>query len=164
MDFILSSYRFYPNKFPYTYAQIHDIDLTADSLRGEIADSVAGMVTLTGTQTLTNKTLTSPKHTVQALTDGATIMVDMNNGDIGTVTIAGNRILAFSNLSSGQYFQMIITQDVVGGRTLTLPASTKVINGGAGAVTLSTAAGSVDILTFSYVGTTLYCNYGKNYN
>ncbi|HLO37978.1 MAG TPA: hypothetical protein VK173_05805, partial [Lacibacter sp.] len=127
------------------------------------------VATLAGTETFTNKTLTtpiltSPRYTVQALTDGATITCDMANGAIATVTLGGNRTLAFSNLQSGQHVEIWFTQDGTGGRTITLPAGTKVIGGGAGAVTLTTAAGSLDILTFSYVGTTLTCNYGKNYN
>jgi hypothetical protein len=101
--------------------------------------------------------------TTQTLTDGATITFDANAGVSAKVTLGGNRTLAFSNFSAGVYLTLVVIQDGTGGRTLTLPTC-KVINGGAGAVTLTTAAASEDILTFFKVGTTIYCNYGKNYN
>jgi hypothetical protein len=142
----------------------NSLTLTTTGTTNVTLPTTGTLATLAGSETFTNKTLTSPKHTVQALTDGSTITMDMANGDIGTVTLGGNRTLAFSNLASGMFVVIYFTQDGTGGRTITLPASTKVIGGGAGAVTLTTAANAVDVLTFNYVGTTLYCNYGKNYN
>lgn len=114
--------------------------------------------------TTANTVRVSLDTTTQTLTDGATITFNANNGVSAQVTLGGNRTLAFSNFSAGVYLTLVVIQDGTGSRTLTLPAGTKVINGGAGAVTLTTAASSQDILTFFKIGTTIYCNYGKNYN
>ncbi len=103
----------------------------------------------------------------QTLTDGATVTWTVaglvNNA---TVTLGGNRALAFSGLANGMTGTIIVKQDATGSRTLTLPAqcTNKVINGGAGAITLSTAANAIDILTFTYDGTNCYWTYGPNYN
>ncbi len=113
-----------------------------------------------------NTTVTAPQFasTVQTLTDGATITFNANNGSNAAVTLAGNRTLAFSNVVAGSYYTLIVIQDATGGRTLTLPANSKVIGGGSGAVTLSSTASSVDLITFYYDGTIYYVTYGTNYN
>ena len=111
----------------------------------------------------TDSVTISQDSTVQTLTDGATITFNANLGTSAKVTLGGNRTLAFTNFSQGTYLTLVVIQDGTGSRTLTLPTC-NVINGGAGAVTLTMAAGSEDILTFFKIGTTIYCNYGKNYN
>jgi hypothetical protein len=111
----------------------------------------------------TDSVTISQDSVVQTLTDGATVTFDANLGTSAKVTLGGNRTLAFTNFSAGVYLTLVVIQDGTGSRTLTLPTC-KVINAGAGAVTLTTAAGSEDILTFFKIGTTIYCNYGKNYN
>lgn len=105
----------------------------------------------------------SDAYTTQTLTDGATVTFDASLGRSAMVTIAGNRTLSITNFSNGQFLSLLVIQDGTGSRTLTLP-SCKVINGGSGAVTLSTAASSQDILTFWKINNIIYCNYGKNYN
>lgn len=100
----------------------------------------------------------------QTLTDGATITWNINSGTIAKVTLGGNRTLVISNPVANNYYQISVTQDGTGSRTLTLPAGSKVIGGGAGAITLTTTAGAIDILTCFYDGTNYYWNYGKNYN
>jgi hypothetical protein len=101
------------------------------------------------------------------LTDGATITWDYTTQTReAKVTLAGNRSLSITNLPANKvvYLTLAVIQDATGSRTLTLPSGTKVINGGSGAVTLTTTANAVDILSFRWNGTTLYCTYGKNYN
>jgi hypothetical protein len=100
------------------------------------------------------------------LTDGATITWEFAGARIrqGTVTLGGNRTLAFSNLIPGATGTLIVKQDATGGRGLTLPASSKVINAGAGAVTLSTGANKIDILTFVYDGSNYFWTIGKDYS
>jgi hypothetical protein len=102
--------------------------------------------------------------TKQTLTDGATITWNWNSGTNAEVTLGGNRTLSITNAIAGTYGTIRVVQDGTGSRTLALPASSKVISGGSGAITLSTAASSVDVLTVYYDGTSYFWTYGKNYN
>jgi hypothetical protein len=112
----------------------------------------------------TDSIVVSVDTTTQTLTDGATITFNANSGVSAKVTITASRTLAFSNFHNGMFLSLVVIQDGTGGWGLTLPASTRVYNGGAGAVTLSTAANSHDILTFWKINDVIYCNYAKNYN
>jgi hypothetical protein len=99
-----------------------------------------------------------------SLTDAATITWSVNAAiNNATVTLGGNRTISFSGIQNGMSGTLIVVQDAVGSRTLTLPANSKVVNTGAGAITLSTAANAIDIVTFTYDGTYIYWNLGKNY-
>ena len=103
-----------------------------------------------------------------ALTDGATISWDTGSVPLANakVTLGGNRTLNISNLTDGGAYQVKLTQDGTGSRGLTLGSGCtwKIANGGSGAVMLSAAANSVDILAFTYDGTTCYANLIKNFN
>lgn len=111
----------------------------------------AGNVRIVGT--------TSPT----TLTDAATVTWNTSASFNAEVTITANRTLSLTNLLAGNYYTLRVVQGAGGSNTLTLPVGTKVGNGGAGAVTLSTAIGAIDILTFYYDGTTLYCNYTTDF-
>lgn len=97
------------------------------------------------------------------LTDGATVTWDMTLGSNAKVTIGGNRTLAITNAVAGDYGTLVIIQSG-STRTLALPAGSKVINGNAGILPLSTISGYIDIATFYYDGTTYFWNLGKNYS
>ena len=112
----------------------------------------------TDSVTISRDTLT------QTLTDGATVTFSATAGVSARVTLGGNRTLSITNMNNGMYLTLVVIQDGTGGRTLTLPAGTRVVNGGAGAVTLSSAANARDILTFFEIGDVIYCNVGRNYN
>ena len=97
--------------------------------------------------------------TPYALSYAATLTPDFTNGTVQTTTLTGNvTISAFNNPVSGQAITLILTQDGTGNRTLT--STMKFANG---YKTLSTAAGSIDILTISYIGTTYYAALTKGY-
>lgn len=82
-----------------------------------------------------------------ALTDAATVAVDMSAGFNFSLTIGGNRTLgAPTNMKEGQSGDIVITQDGTGSRTLAYNAAWKFAGGVA--PTLSTAAGTKDILTY----------------
>lgn len=105
-------------------------------------------------------------NTVQTLTDGATVTwatggVQFPNA---TVTLGGNRALAITGAVSGQSGTLKVVQDAAGSRTLALPSGSKVRDGGAGAITLSTAANAIDILSYFYDGTNYFWTYAKNYS
>lgn len=87
------------------------------------APDLSGTMALTaGAQTLTDKRI-SPR--VVALTDAATIAVVGDTTDIGTVTIAGNRVVGAPTGTpvNGQPLVLRVTQDATGGRVLTFNAA-----------------------------------------
>lgn len=100
----------------------------------------------------------------QSLSSGATVTWNMQSGATAAVTLGTNATLSISNVSQGMYGLIRITQDATGGRTITLPSGSRVINGGSGAVTLTQTANAVDILTFFYDGTNYWWTIGNNYN
>jgi hypothetical protein len=89
------------------------------------------------------------------LTDGATINWNMNTQQVAKVTLGGNRTLANpTNLVAGGTYVLRVIQDGTGSRTLAYGSAYKWASGVV--PTLSTAAGSVDILSFYSDGTNLY--------
>lgn len=90
-----------------------------------------------------------------ALTDGANIALDWDSGINFTVTLGGNRTL--SNPTNGQvgtWRRVQVTQDGTGSRTLAL--DTQYVTVGDAALTLTTAASSVDVLMIYCRSTTVF--------
>lgn len=86
------------------------------------------------------------------LTDAATIAVDFSTFINGVVTLAGNRALGNpTNLKVGQTGVIRIVQDGTGSRTLSYSSDWEFANGTA--PTLSTAAGSNDLLFYQIMAT-----------
>lgn len=89
-----------------------------------------------------------------ALTDAATVAVDMSAGFNFSLTIGGNRTLgAPTNTKNGQTGAIVITQDGTGNRTLAYHANWKFAGGTD--PTLSTAAGTVDVLFYQVISSTV---------
>jgi hypothetical protein len=85
---------------------------------------------------------------IVALTDAATIAVDMSTSNNFSVTLAGNRTLGNpTNLTPGQSGIIYVTQDATGSRTLAYSSYWKFPGGTA--PTLTTAANSVDALVYT---------------
>jgi hypothetical protein len=85
-----------------------------------------------------------------ALTDGATIAVDWNNGNTQSVTLGGNRTFTFANPQVGARYTLLIKQDGTGSRTATWPATARWPGGVA--PTLTTTASKTDWIGFVYNG------------
>ena len=94
------------------------------------------------------------------LTSAVDLAIDLANGNTGSVTLSHNvDDLHFTNVPTSGFatFTLIVTQDGTGSRTMDIDAVsvngggdvTAKTAGGAG-LTLSTAAGSIDILTFLF--------------
>lgn len=85
---------------------------------------------------------------------------NFNDGANASVTLTGDTTLAISNMQAGQFGLLIVKQDATGGRSILLPGGSKVVNGGGGAIALSSAPNAVDILSVFYDGTNYYwlCN------
>lgn len=116
------------------------------------------ILTPTGTQTVTNKTLVEPQITgtvveeVHALTDSASVAVDPADGSIQTLTLAGTgRTLGFTDMANGEAITLMIDDGTDG--TVTTWNATFVNNGGL-APTL--AATGYTVVTVWKVGGTVY--------
>jgi hypothetical protein len=82
-----------------------------------------------------------------ALTDAATVAVDLALANNFTLTLAGNRTLgAPTNQVAGQGGVIVITQDATGSRTLAYNTAWKFPGGTA--PTLTTTANAVDVLAY----------------
>lgn len=101
--------------------------------------------------------------TFDVITDAATAVWDFSVSKNMSLTLGGNRTLSIINSNDGDVGTLIVTQDGTGSRTLTLPANSYVVNGGGGAITLTTTAGAIDIISFVQRGTDFFWNYGNNF-
>ncbi len=127
---------------------------------------------ITGIKTVpTDPTITPKIAAFTALTDGATVTWPIASGyfantELTFTTHGGSRTLNITSPLSGGSYVLWLKQDSTGGEGLTLGTGCtwKVINGGAGVVNLSTAANAVDVLAFTYDGTSCFATLGKNYN
>ena len=87
------------------------------------------------------------RGTPVALTDAATVAVDLSLGNNFTLTLAGNRTLgAPTNATAGQSGVIVVTQDGTGSRTLAYNSAYKFAGGTA--PTLTTTASAVDVLAY----------------
>jgi hypothetical protein len=131
---------------PSTGLAISGTDLAVDAATAaQVRDNTANKVLLT------DDTWSAADYV--ALTDAATVDVDMSAGINFTLTIGGNRTLgAPTNTKNGQAGEIIITQDGTGSRTLAYHANWKFVAGVE--PELSTAAGAVDVLSYKVVSST----------
>ena len=98
---------------------------------------VSGGVSLTG----------GAASNITALSDGATITIDMGTACHHSVTLGGNRTFAApSNQVVGQSGSIFITQDGTGSRTASFNSAFKFVGGVA--PTLSTAANAIDRIDY----------------
>jgi predicted outer membrane repeat protein len=83
--------------------------------------------------------------------------------------VSATTTINLTGVRNGEYGTIIVTQDGVGGRTVTfgtvngLAGTHKVLNGGGGAPTLTSTASATDILSFTYNGSTMYWTVGNDY-
>ena len=111
--------------------------------------SASGDVTTTGTQTLTNKTLTDPTiigtiiEDVFTITDGAAFEIDPSNGSIQLITLGANRTPKATNFVAGESVTLMVDDGTA--YTLTWTDSTF---GGSGVV-WKTDSGSAPTLNTS---------------
>ena len=113
-------------------------------------------------------TVTAPIYatTPQALTAGATITWNPAQGLNASVTLDQNSTLSFSSTPpAGAYGTLVVSQDGIGNRTITLPTTANKVLGSTSTTTiaLSTASNAKDILNFYYDGTNCFWNIGQGY-
>lgn len=122
------------------------------------------IVTTSGTQTLSNKTLNVNRSIGQYDswvddTDSATITFNLANGNKRRVTLAGNRILALSNVQNGHVFLIDLIQDSNGGRTVTWFSTITWMTTSGSAPTLSSGASKHNLLMFIQTATNAYLGF-----
>lgn len=84
-------------------------------------------------------------------------------------TLTATTTLNLTNVRNGDFGTIIIRQDGVGGRTLTLgtvngsSTTHRVANGGGGSIILTSNASAIDILTFTYNGSIMFWTVGNDY-
>ena len=125
--------------------------------------AVTGITTLTGwlySNGLT--TVKQSRQTVTANTDAATITFNLSLGNIHTVTLGGNRILATLHATAGQCFMLELKQDGTGSRTVTWFSG--ISWAGGSAPTLTTTAAKTDCFGFRCTAADTYLGYiiGQN--
>jgi hypothetical protein len=99
--------------------------------------------------------------TAYELTDGATIALDWNDGNVQYVTLGGNRALTFSNPQDGGRYLLLIIQDGTGSRTIT---SWPTISWRGGSEpTLTTTASKADFIPVVYINGIYYADASKEY-
>lgn len=75
---------------------------------------LAARATLTGVQTLTNKTLTDPAivgtilEDVYTITDGAAFEIDPGNGSVQLITLGANRTPKATNMAAGEAVTLMV--------------------------------------------------------
>jgi hypothetical protein len=132
------------------------------------AGTGGGDVTLTGTQTLTNKTIEAgtftngyTEETVTANTSTA-YTIDLTNGTVQILTLTGNCTFTFPTATAGKSFTLLLKQDGTGSRTVTWPSAVKWPGGTAPTVTAT--ASKMDKYVFVADGTNwIGSNAGQNY-
>jgi hypothetical protein len=153
-------------------------------LWGDIAEKPAGLMS-SSAQTVTNLIGTSisassfsgsyygdgsnltgitlPPPQFGSLSFAVPITWDVNTHPNATILLTSSSLLANpTNTGSGGTYNLIVTQDTTGSRTLTYGSAYKWPGGTA--PTLSTATSSVDIITFIYDGTNLYGSSINNFS
>ena len=132
------------------------------------AAAAAGDVTLTGTQTLTNKTIEAGVFTngyteeVATADTSTAYTIDLAGGSVQVLTMTGNCTFTFPTATAGKSFIILLKQDGTGSRTVTWPAAVKWPGGTA--PTITATASKLDKYVFTADGTNWYgSEAGKNY-
>lgn len=116
-----------------------------------------GDVTTTGTQTLTNKTLTDPAiigtilEDVFTITDGAAFEIDPGNGSVQLITLGASRTPKATNFAAGE--SVLLMVDDGSAYTLTWTDSTF---GGSGVVWKTNAGVAPTLNTTGYTAIVLW--------
>ena len=154
--------------FPRFNADNSVSSLSASDFRTAIgAGTGTGDVTLTGGQTLTNKTIEAGTFTngyteeVNTANTSTAYTISLADGSFQVLTLTGNATITMPTATAGKSFILLLKQDGTGSRTVTWstvkwPAGT--------APTITSTASKQDIFSFFADGTNWYgTTVGQNY-
>lgn len=142
--------------------------ISYDSATGVITCTVstANFVTFTGTETVSNKTLTST--TLQSVKEAIVVIgssgtsktINLTNGSFQIATLTGNCTFTMPTLEAGKYFTLLLKTGT-GGFTATF-TSVKFPN--STSPTITPSANRADLIAFVCDGTYWYGNFVQNYS
>jgi hypothetical protein len=131
------------------------------------AAAATGDVTLTGTQTLTNKTIEAGTFTngyteeVNTANTSTAYTISLADGSFQVLTLTGNATITMPTATAGRSFILLLKQDATGSRTVTW--STVYWPGGT-APTITSTASKQDIYSFFADGSKWYgTTVGQNF-
>lgn len=141
------------------------LNLTGAILNADLAGSISASkisdtaVTLTASQSLSNKTLTKPTvnasiHTLNNNSYQSTVTFDMDVSSHHKLTLTGNATLAVTNVDNDQAFIIHLIQDGTGSRLVNWFSGIKWSGGSS--PTLTTTASKVDSFGFIKDGSDYY--------
>jgi len=142
---------------PTTDGTANQVLATNGSATLSFVAGATGDVTTTGTQTLTNKTLTDPAiigtilEDIFTITDGAAFEIDPGNGSIQLITLGASRTPKATNFANGE--SVILMVDDGSAYTLTWTDTTF---GASGVVWKTNAAAAPTLNTSGYTAITLW--------
>ena len=123
-----------------------------------------------GNYTVAVTGITNPINSYFSAGSGATVNWNVSGQSTNyDITLTATTTLNLSNVRNGEYGTIIVRQDGVGGRTITLGTINgpggdhRVANGGGGSIILTSNASAIDILTFTYNGSIMFWTVGNDY-
>jgi len=141
------------------------INLDDDIILNSIsATTISATTYYSGTTELSNVFQEKKSKTFITLIDDSTVSWDYSQGYNAVITLTGaSGTLSISNVENGDYGTIKIIQDASGNRSMNLPASSKVANGGGGSITFTSNPNAVDFISFSYDGVNFWWDASYNY-
>jgi hypothetical protein len=123
-----------------------------------------------GNYTVAVTGITNPINSYFSAGSGTTVNWNVSGQSTNyEITLTGTTTLNLSNVRNGEYGTIIVRQDGVGGRTITLGTingsggTHRVANGGGGSIILTSNASAIDVLTFTYNGSIMFWAVGNDY-
>lgn len=132
-------------------------------------NTLTGVASTTTAQTLSNKSLDNPTilngftEETSSANSGTAFTVSFANGSTQFITLTGNVTLTFPAPVAGKSFTLTLRQDATGSRTVGFPSTVRWPAGQAPVITLT--AGRMDVVSFFSDGSFWYGSVaGQNYN
>jgi hypothetical protein len=124
-------------------------------VNGDIGSTVQGYDANTAKTNVAQEYTKQQNFNATTLSDAANISWNLDDNQVASVTLAGNRTLDNpTNMKDGATYILTVKQDVTGTRTLSFGSAYKFPGGTA--PTLSTGTNQIDIITFISDGTNMY--------